>query len=74
MATAPGSIVALAAALALAATVLPARAATFVYVGCTDSNEIHVLQLDPQRPHARRESDDPGHRQDGGLDTDGAEP
>ena len=24
------------------------EAATFVYVGCTDSNEIHVLQLDPQ--------------------------
>ena len=32
----------------LAATALPAKAATFVYVGCTDSNEIHVLQLDPQ--------------------------
>ena len=42
------SVAALAAALALAATALPARAATFVYVGCTDSNEIHVLQLDPQ--------------------------
>ena len=26
----------------------PARAATFVYVGNTDSNEIHVLQLDRQ--------------------------
>jgi len=25
-----------------------ANAATFVYVGCTDSNEIHILQLDPQ--------------------------
>ena len=24
------------------------EAATFVYVGCTDSNEIHVLQLNPQ--------------------------
>ena len=48
MATTLGSVAALAATLALAATALPARAATFVYVGCTDSNEIHVLQLDPQ--------------------------
>ena len=47
-ATTLGSVAALAAALALAATALPAKAATFVYVGCTDSNEIHVLQLDPQ--------------------------
>ena len=42
-ATTLGSVAALA-ALALAATALPARAATFVYVGCTDSNEIYVLQ------------------------------
>ena len=48
MATTLGSVAALAAALALAATALPATAATFVYVGCTDSNEIHVLQLNPQ--------------------------
>ena len=43
-----GSLAAIAATLAMAATALPAKAATFVYVGCTDSNEIHVLQLDPQ--------------------------
>jgi 6-phosphogluconolactonase len=48
MATTLGSVAALAATVALAATALPANAATFVYVGCTDSNEIHVLQLDPQ--------------------------
>src|SRR4030095_16115687 len=48
MATTLGSVAALAAALAMAATALPATAATFVYVGCTDSNEIHVLQLNPQ--------------------------
>src|SRR5437763_844264 len=48
MATGYGAVVALAAALALAATMMPAAAATFVYVGCTDSNEIHVLQLNPQ--------------------------
>lgn len=48
MATTLGSVAALAATLALAATALPATAATFVYVGCTDSNEIPVLQLDPQ--------------------------
>src|SRR6266852_3148809 len=48
MATRQGPVVALATALALAATVVPASAATFVYVGCTDSNEIHVLQLNPQ--------------------------
>jgi len=48
MATTLGSVAALAAALAMAATALPAMAATFVYVGCTDSNEIHVLQLNPQ--------------------------
>jgi 6-phosphogluconolactonase len=47
MATTLGSIAALAATLALTVA-LPATAATFVYVGCTDSNEIHVLQLDPQ--------------------------
>jgi 6-phosphogluconolactonase len=47
MATTLGSVAALAATLALAIA-LPAKAATFVYVGCTDSNEIHVLQLDPQ--------------------------
>jgi 6-phosphogluconolactonase len=35
-------------ALAVAAIALPAEAATFVYVGCTDSNEIRVLQLNPQ--------------------------
>ncbi|MSP76871.1 MAG: lactonase family protein [Rhodospirillaceae bacterium] len=34
------------AAAAIAAATMPARAATYVYVGCTDSNEIHVLQLD----------------------------
>jgi 6-phosphogluconolactonase len=33
-------------ALALAAAALPAGAATYVYVGCTDSNEIRVLKLD----------------------------
>jgi 6-phosphogluconolactonase len=33
-------------ALALVAAALPARAATYVYVGCTDSNEIRVLKLD----------------------------
>jgi len=43
-----GSVGALATALALSIPALPATAATFVYVGCTDSNEIHVLQLDPQ--------------------------
>src|SRR5271169_6815123 len=48
MATTLGSVAALAATLALAATTSSANAATFVYVGCTDSNEIHVLQLDPQ--------------------------
>ena len=48
MATRQGPVVALATALALAVTVVPASAATFVYVGCTDSNEIHVLQLNPQ--------------------------
>jgi 6-phosphogluconolactonase len=48
MATGHISVVALAATLALAASALPAKAATFVYVGCTDSNEIHVLQLNPQ--------------------------
>ena len=48
MATTLGSVVAIAATLALAASALPAKAATFVYVGCTDSNEIHVLQLNPQ--------------------------
>ena len=48
MATTLGSVAALAAALSLAGTALPAAAATFVYVGCTDSNEIHVLQLNPQ--------------------------
>ncbi len=48
MATTLGSVAALAATLALAAAALPATAATFVYVGCTDSNEIHVLQLNPQ--------------------------
>ena len=48
MATTLGSVAALAVTLALAATALPATAATFVYVGCTDSNEIHVLQLNPQ--------------------------
>jgi 6-phosphogluconolactonase len=47
MATTLGSVVATAAALALAASALPAKATTFVYVGCTDSNEIHVLQLEP---------------------------
>lgn len=47
MATSLGAVAALAATLAMAAA-LPANAATFVYVGCTDSNEIHVLQLDPQ--------------------------
>ena len=46
MPTTLGSLAALAATLAMAA--LPAKAATFVYVGCTDSNEIHVLQLNPQ--------------------------
>ncbi len=35
-------------ALAAAALALPAEATTFVYVGCTDSNEIRVLQLNPQ--------------------------
>ena len=48
MATTLVAGVALAATLALAATALPANAATFVYVGCTDSNEIRVLQLDAQ--------------------------
>ena len=48
MATTLGSVAALAVTLAMAATALPASAATFVYVGCTDSNEIHVLQLNPQ--------------------------
>src|SRR5258707_12997130 len=48
MATTLGSVATLAATLALAAAALPAAAATFVYVGCTDSNEIHVLQLNPQ--------------------------
>ena len=48
MATTLGSVVAIATALALAAAALPAAAATFVYVGCTDSNEIHVVQLNPQ--------------------------
>jgi 6-phosphogluconolactonase len=48
MATTLGTVAALAATLAMAATALPAMAATFVYVGCTDSNEIHVLQLNPQ--------------------------
>ncbi|MBY0319775.1 MAG: lactonase family protein [Reyranella sp.] len=47
MATSVGAVAVLAATLAMAAA-LPANAATFVYVGCTDSNEIHVLQLDPQ--------------------------
>jgi 6-phosphogluconolactonase len=44
MATTLGPVVALAAALALAAG--PTCADTLVYVGCTDSNEIAVLQLD----------------------------
>ena len=35
-------------ALILATVALPASAATFVYVGCTDSNEIQVLRLDPK--------------------------
>src|SRR3979411_801536 len=48
MATTLGAVAMLAATLAMAATALPAKAATFVYVGCTDSNEIHVLQLNPQ--------------------------
>src|SRR5258707_8639889 len=43
-----GSVAALAATLALATTALQAKAAPFVYVGCTDSNEIHILQLNPQ--------------------------
>ena len=46
MATTLGPVVALAAALAFAA--VPAKADTLVYVGCTDSNEIHVLRLDPK--------------------------
>src|SRR5262245_31424129 len=48
MATTLGSVAALATALAMAVAALPAKATTFVYVGCTDSNEIHVLQLNPQ--------------------------
>src|SRR5258708_21880659 len=48
MATTLGSVATLAATLAVSAAGWPAAAATFVYVGCTDSNEIHVLQLDPQ--------------------------
>src|ERR1700682_632955 len=48
MATTLGSVVAIAATLALAASALPAKAAAYVYVACTDSNEIHVLQLNPQ--------------------------
>ena len=35
-------------ALVLASVALPASAATYVYVGCTDSNEIQVLRLDPK--------------------------
>jgi len=46
MMTTLGPVAALATALALASLALPATAATLVYVGCTDSNEIHVLQLD----------------------------
>src|SRR5262245_27267993 len=48
MATTLGSVAALATALAMAVAALPAKATTFVYVGCTDSNEIHILQLNPQ--------------------------
>ena len=48
MTTILGGITGLTAALALAGAALPAQAATFVYVGCTDSNEIRVLRLDPQ--------------------------
>src|SRR5260370_2490585 len=48
MTTGHGAVVALAAAVALAATAVLAAAGTFIYVGCTDSNEIHVLQLNPQ--------------------------
>src|SRR4029077_16023421 len=33
-------------ALALAVAAQPAGAATYLYVGCTDSNEIRVLKLD----------------------------
>jgi 6-phosphogluconolactonase len=47
MATTLGPI-ALVATLALASLAVPAGAATLVYVGCTDSNEIHILQLDPK--------------------------
>src|SRR5262245_7162973 len=47
MATTLGPI-ALVATLALVAAALPAGAATYVYVGCTDSNEIRVLKLDPK--------------------------
>ncbi len=54
MATTLGSVAALAATLCMAGAALPAGAATFVYVGCTDSNEIHVLQLDPQIGDPRR--------------------
>src|SRR5262245_5534808 len=47
MATTLGPI-ALVATLALASLAVPAGAATLVYVGCTDSNEIRVFQLDPK--------------------------
>jgi 6-phosphogluconolactonase len=47
MATTLGPI-ALVATLALASLAVPASAATLVYVGCTDSNEIRVFQLDPK--------------------------
>src|SRR5262245_65828450 len=46
MMTTFGPVAALATALALVAAALPAGAATYVYVGCTDSNEIRVLKLD----------------------------
>src|SRR5262249_58313996 len=48
MMTTLGPVAALATALALASLALPATGATLVYVGCTDSNEIHVLQLNPK--------------------------
>ncbi len=75
MATTLGSVAALAATLAMAATALPATAATFVYVGCTDSNEITSCSLTHRAATSRRSRKwTIRHHQDGGLDADGHKP
>ncbi len=54
----------------------PSGAATFVYVGNAESNEVYVLQLNPQNGDLTviEKTPIPGIEKPGDLDADGAEP